>query len=70
MEGVVMPTDFQRLTADEQVIALRIAKDFRIAVSEVAAVIVQTQWCAETAGVPELHVRVCEQYQRLLGMQS
>lgn len=57
-----MPTDFQQLTADEQNIALRIAKDFRVAVADVAAVIIQTRRCVETEGVSDFYMRVCDQY--------
>jgi len=60
-----MPTDFQRLTRDEQKIAKLIASRLWVNVAKVAAAIVDTERCTKLVDVPGLTLHICEAYHEL-----
>ena len=60
-----MPTDFQRLNAEEQKIARLIAARLIVSVTDVAAVIVETERCTKMVGVRGLPLQICEAYHEI-----
>ena len=61
-----MPTDFQRLNADEQKIARLIAARLIVSVADVAAAIVETERCTKMVGVRGLPLQICEAYHEIM----
>jgi hypothetical protein len=57
-----MPTDFPRLTAEEQKIAKYIAARLGVSVANVATDIIETECYTKLAGVQGLTLQVCEAF--------
>lgn len=57
-----MPTDYQRLSADEQKIGKLVAARLIVSVADVASAIIETERCTKLVGVQGLTLQVCEAY--------